>query len=401
MEKTLASWFFMRPGFSTFRLEPEKHRQFLFGSREREQRDQILGELEGSSYGGDGFKAVVFGDYGRGKTHLCHNLEFEIEKTGLKIKPIYIKCSNFTSKAPFQSLFEEMITQFPTADVKRVATAYARLVQENKAEPLTKIVHSEDIALVMSEGLTVVSDSLVRNCMRWLGGEAKVPMEAIKTGIVPQLTDSRRFGSVMRGLSHMYAEVDGCGIQFFIDEAERLNNISNADAFATWLVCLRELTEIPRVGMMFFVGANTRNDLPVLLMQEEISRRIGVVNYLELLGPGRDDLRAFMLELFSTCIQKGPVPAPHNEGMSAAGSDISVPDELVTITNGEKKQLETFPFEPDAFDEFIENALMGQTSSKPSEVLIRILKVAQRAIRRGKRTIDASIVNEISAEGMS
>jgi hypothetical protein len=401
MEKTIASWFYMRPGFTTFRLEPEKHRQYLFGLSERKQRDQILGELEGSSYGGEGFKAVVFGDYGRGKTHLCHNLEFEIERAGLKIKPVYIKCSNFTSKAPFQSLFEEMVTQFETGDVKRVATAYAKLVEENKAEPLSKIVHSEDIALVMSQGLTVVNDAVVRNCMRWLGGEAKVPMEAIKSGIVPQLTDSRRFGSVMRGLSHMYATVDGVGIQFFIDEAERFNNISNADTFATWLVCLRELTEIPGVGLMFFVGANTRNDLPVLLMQEEISRRIGVVNYLELLGPGREDLRAFMLELFSTCIQKGPVPEPHLDVMPEEGRNPTPNEELVQKLGGDPRRLQTFPFEPDAFEEFIENALMGQTASKPSEVLIRILKVAQRAIRKGQPTIGMSIVNEINAEGLS
>ena len=401
MEKTLASWFFMRPGFSTFRLEPEKHRQFLFGTTERKQRDYLLGEIEGSSYGGDGFKAVIFGDYGRGKTHLCHNLEFEIEKANLKIKPIYIKCSNFTSKAPFQSLFSEMILLHETAEIKRVATAYARLVSEGKAQELNEIVHSEDIALVMSEGLTVVNDSIVRNCMRWLGGEPKVSMDAIKTGITPQITDSRKFGSVMRGLAHMYATVDGNGLQYFVDEAERFNNISNADTFATWLVCLRELTEIPGVGLMFFVGANTRNELPVLLMQEEISRRIGVVNYMELLGPGRDDLRAFMLELFATCIRKGSVPKPHGDVMPEEARDPSVPEQLVEITEGDPRKLETYPFEPDAFDEFVENAVMGQTSSKPSEVLVRILKAAQRAIRNEQKTIGTSIVNEISAEGLA
>jgi Protein of unknown function (DUF2791). len=401
MDKTIASWFFMRPGFTTFRLEPEKHRQFLFGTDERKVRDSLLGEIEGSSYGGDGFKGVVFGDYGRGKTHLSHNLEFEIERAGLKIKPIYIKCSNFTSKAPFPSLFEEMITRHETSEIKRVATAYARLVADGKAQKIDEIVHSEDIALVMSEGLTVVNDSIVRNCMRWLGGEAKVSMESIKTGITPQLTDSRKFGSVMRGLSHMYATVDGKGIQYFIDEAERFNNISNADTFATWLVCLRELTEIPGVGLMFFVGAITRNDIPVLLMQDEIRRRIGVVNYIELLGPGRDDLRAFMLELFATCIRKGELPKQHRNLLPDDAKDASVPAELIEITGGDVRRLETFPFEPDAFDEFIENALMGSTASKPSEVLIRILKAAQRAIKTEQRTIGISIVNEVSAEGMS
>ena len=41
MDKTMETWFFMRPGFSTFRLEPDKHRQYLFGQRDRRQRAEV------------------------------------------------------------------------------------------------------------------------------------------------------------------------------------------------------------------------------------------------------------------------------------------------------------------------------------------------------------------------
>src|SRR5262245_38223792 len=102
MTKTMDSWFFMRPGFTTFRLEPEKHSRFLFGDRDRKQRDYILGELEGAGYSGDGHKAVIYGDYGRGKTHQSHNLIFEIERQKMKLLPVYIKCSAYESKEPFK-----------------------------------------------------------------------------------------------------------------------------------------------------------------------------------------------------------------------------------------------------------------------------------------------------------
>src|SRR5262245_44373133 len=140
MEKTMSAWFYMRPGFTTFRLEPEKHPQFLFGTRERSQRDYLLDEVEGASFGHDGYKAVVFGDYGRGKTHMCHNLEYQIRRSSLPIYPIYIKCSAYTSKEPFQSLFREMVTRHPTGEIKRVATAYAKLAEEGKAKPIVDIV---------------------------------------------------------------------------------------------------------------------------------------------------------------------------------------------------------------------------------------------------------------------
>ena len=39
MEKTLASWFFLRQTITTFQLEPEQHPEFIFGTRERAERD--------------------------------------------------------------------------------------------------------------------------------------------------------------------------------------------------------------------------------------------------------------------------------------------------------------------------------------------------------------------------
>ena len=400
MEKTIASWFFLRPTITTFQLEPEQHPEFVFGTRERAQRDHLFEEIEGASFGDAGFKAVVFGDYGRGKTRMCQNLRFEIQRAGLRIAPIYVKCSSFTSKAPFYALFREMILKHPTNEVMRIATEYGRLVAAQKAQPLIEIVQSEDIALVMSKGLQMLDPDMVRTCMRWLSGEPKVAMDGVSKTIKPQLTDSSEFGAVMRGLSHMIATVDRKVVVYFIDEAERFNNITNADAFTVWLVSLRELTEIAGVGLIFFVGAVSRNELPVLLLQEEIMRRIGIVNYIEFLNPSRDDLRAFLKELFSTCIRKGEVPEPHRLVAPQDVLDSTIPEELSAITNGEADRLEAYPFEPEALDEFVEDVAAGGATNKPSEVLKRLLKATQRAIRKDRRTIDPSIVREINAEGV-
>src|SRR5262249_10232455 len=162
--------------------------EFVFGTSERSRRDLLLGEIEGASFGDAGFKAVVFGDYGRGKTRMCQNLRFEIQRNGLRIAPIYVKCSSFTSKAPFHALFREMIMRHPTAEMTRIATEYGRLVAAQKAQPLIEIVQSEDIDRVMSQGLALLNPDIVRTCMRWLSGEPKVPMQGIGSAIKPQLT---------------------------------------------------------------------------------------------------------------------------------------------------------------------------------------------------------------------
>ena len=180
MKKSMDTWFFMRQGFDTFQLEPDRHRQFLLGHRERQQRDIILNDIENAVYAMDGHKAVVFGDYGRGKTHMCHNLVFELERHGDAVLPLYVKCSSYGSKEPFFSLFKELVARSTTTRMNEVAIEYVRRVQRNEAQKLEEIVQSEDIALVMAKGLTAVEQDVVRNSMRWLGGEPKVDMGLVK-----------------------------------------------------------------------------------------------------------------------------------------------------------------------------------------------------------------------------
>lgn len=399
MSKTMSSWFFMRPGFTTFRYEAEQLPEFLFGRRERQKRDMLLEEIEGASYSRDGHKAVIFGDYGRGKTRMCHNLAFEIASNDLAVVPVYVKCPAFGSKEPFTSLFKELVERHSTDEMNRVASEYVRRMGKDGVPMLIDVVQSEDIALVMTKGLTAVDHDVVRNSMRWLGGEPKIQMGLISQALKPQLTDSREFGAVVRGLSQMFISVDNKVPLYLVDEADRFQNVANVDTYFGWLAALRELTEIVNVGFMFFVGANSKNDLPAILVQDEVMRRIGMANYVEFQLPGKDDLREFLQELLGTFIRKGEVPEPHRSILSAEARDSTVPEELLALTNGDPRRLETYPFEPEAFEEFVEQLTASDRSSKPSEAIIRLQKAAQRAMRNDVRTIDSRIVDVVGSEG--
>jgi hypothetical protein len=398
MSKTMDTWYHMRKDFSKFRLEPEEHRHILLGRRERKQRDMLLNDIEGASYAMEGHKAVVFGDYGRGKTHMCHNLVFRIGQRGLNVLPIYIKCSAFTSKEPFSSLFRELILQLTTEKMREIAEAYEKRSQRGEVKKLEEVVRSEEIALVMTKGLTAVSIDVVRNSMRWLGGDAKVDMGLVSKSIRPQLSDSRDFGAVIRGISHMLITIEGKVPVYLIDEAERLQFVSNVDTAAQWTASLRELTELPNVGILFFVGALTRNELPVILLYDEIRRRIGVANYVEFQNPSRDEMNEFLIELFSTCIRKGEVPEEHRDVVSAEGRDQEVPKALLELTSDDPEKLRTYPFTPDAFQEFVEQVSTGDSTQKPSEVLVRVQKIAQRAMRADKLVIDVKMVEQLASE---
>jgi hypothetical protein len=152
------------------------------------------------------------------------------------------------------------------------------------------------------------------------------------------------------------------------------------------------------IAMIFMLGAKVRDELPVIFVQPEIMRRIGVANYLEFMNPGREDLRLFLLEQFQTTIRKGPVPESQRASMEPDALNGSVPAELSDLTQHDPTRLETYPFEPDAFEAFVSQIAEGEMSNKPSEAQKRLQKAAQRAMRLDARTISAEMVAELAPE---
>ncbi|MFC2171391.1 hypothetical protein ACFLU6_02015 [Acidobacteriota bacterium] len=399
MTKTMKEWFFMREGFETFRLQPEKHSRYLFGEKDNQHRDRLLESLQEAAYSRDGHKAAVYGDYGRGKTHLCHNVIYEISKRALPFVPVYFKCGAFKKKEAFSSLFREMVFRHTSDQLNEVATEYEQRVRSGTAQGLNEIVASEDISRVMSKGLTAPNPDAVKVSMRWLGGEPKIDLTYLGGSLKPQLADPDDFGSVMRGLSHMFLEVREQVPVYIIDEAERFENITDPDTFFGWLACIRELTELPNIGMIMMIGAKTRDELPTIFVQDEIIRRIGAANYVELQNPGQEAIRSFLLEQLQTSIRKGPVPEAQIEAVDSSALDDEVPQELLDITGNDDMRLQMYPFAPDAFDEFVQQISIGERSNKPSEAQLRLQKSAQRAMRLNQRMITPDIVEAVGNEG--
>jgi hypothetical protein len=225
-------------------------------------------------------------------------------------------------------------------------------------------------------------------------------MRMVGDSLQPHLVDSRDFGAVLKGLAHMFTTVDKKVPVYFIDEAERLQQVNHPDTYFRWLAAMREISEISGVGLVFFIGANSKNDIPVLLMQPEIQRRILVSNYLELYPQGKDEIRNFVDELLSTVIRKGDPPARQKASLSVEARDPTVPQELRDITGNDNVRLAAYPFEPDALEEFLTSVSEGAGSNKPSEILGRMQRAGWRAMRLGKRTIDLAGVNAVQQGGV-
>jgi hypothetical protein len=406
MITSVHDWFFMRDGFDSFRLTPDRHRELLFGKFDRDQRDHLLNRIEEACYSLEGHKSVIYQDFGRGKTHQCKNVMWEIRRKQLPVFPVYVKCTEYKSKEPFPSFFKELILSIPTEHVQAMSEEYARK-RRHGALSLREITGSEDVALVFEKGLAAPNLELVRQCMRYLGGEDKIGMDAVSSALPARLNISKEFGAAMKGLVHLFrevgAELDGtkCTVPlFFIDEAERFGQVSSPDTYWTWVAALRELTEINGSGMIFFVGAKSQDGIPEMLLIDEVRTRIGVINYVEFWNPDRDALMDFVLELCSTLLKKGQVPKDHVEALTDLGADLTttIPQQMQDAVSGAGEELSTYPFSRTALDEFVESCAQAELSNKPREVLIRLQRAATKAIRKGEHLIAQSTVEEIIKE---
>ena len=397
---------FMRTGFENLRLEPETHSQLLFGERDRRNRDELLHGIEEGYLGGEGHKAVRYGDYGRGKTHQSQNLVYQIGKQELPVKAVYVKCTEFRKNEPFSSIFHQMILALGSEGVKTLATEYQRQVAAGEATGLNSLLTSEEILQVFAR-LSHPTLVYVRYAMRWLSGDGtltKQERNELITGLGPPVSLSRDFAEVMRGFSHMYTCVEHKMLVFLIDEAERLQQIAHPDTFWSWAACWRELLEIVGVGFIFLVGGKTRDELPVLLTQPEILGRIGSSNYKDITNPGYDELKAWILELLHTYFRKGPIPAALRDSVEdavgeEAVADTEIPPELIELVGGDAEALAAYPFSPEALHVFVTQCVTEELANRPREVLKRMRKAAAKAVIRGQRQIDEEIVNEIQEGG--
>lgn len=403
---SLNEWFFMRQGFDSFRVTPEKHPQLLFGKLDRDQRDHLLNRVEEACFALEGQKSVVYGDFGRGKTHQCKNVIWELQRRKLPVFPVYVKCTEYKAKELFTTFFRELILSLPTQQVQVMAEEYLRKRRQG-APSIQEVSGSEDIAQVFEKGLAAPNLDLVRMSMRYLGGEEKIPMTPVSSALPPKLNISKEFGAAMRGLVYLFKEIGAsvngtkCTIPLFlIDEAERFGLVSNPDTYWTWVAALRELTDITGAGLVFFVGAKSQDLIPDILLLDEIRTRIGVINYVEFWNPDRQALMDFLMELFGTLIHKGQVPAEHKQALVELKSDLSetVPKELQDIVKKAGEKLDTYPFTKDALDQFVESCSQAELSNKPREVLMRLQRAATKAIRKNERLIDSSTVEEIIKE---
>ena len=395
---TIKDYFYLRPEFDSFSFIPERDGAFLFGEKDQKIAQSLLGLIEDWGCSMEGPKGVLFGDYGRGKTHLCHHLCNQIPKQSLPFLPYYCKLSAYKKKEPFSSFVGALIGALGS-DLKRVFELYRDRHTAGTAKPVMG-VHSDLARLVRDVNHWIGDDVHCNQVIRYLSGDKVGGQDALSFVSKPQLTTTVEFGDVFRLIADLFLQVHTKLPLFLIDEVEYLKLISDNDTFHHWVAAFRELTENRQLGILFCVGAVEQEQLPEILTMPEIVRRIGTTNYLEFFFQSETEIRDFLVEFLGTLIAKGPVPQRHVDVFDSRPSDV-VPAELQALTGGDTKQLKAFPFEPSALDHLCQLLQAGGGTNKPSEALNRLQRLTQMAMRNSTKIITKAMVDELDDGGLT
>src|SRR6185295_17738073 len=354
--------------------------QHLCGVEDRKLRDDLALSLRECAYSQRGHHAIIWGNAGRGKTHLAHHLVVTAVDNQA-ILPIYVDCPPFPSaKAPLHMFFGALLKSIPWKTVKDFVGKYrAKAENDSTLEKRVQDVLQADTNIydAMVEGLGMGKESSIRSTLGWLGGEPGGKVNAAHEA-PEQFTDEGQLARNIGALGEMLLIAEGKNLIFLVDEAERFQTIASGERYWIWLSAIRELFRRPAVGLILFIIARNRDDIPNILWEDEISSVIGGNNIHESANFAQPSAESFLKDLLDTVVKRSPAPT-----------------ELQKIVQEKGESLETYPFTKSAFEEFIAHHSIGTLTNIPRAIIGSLEHCARRAMTLDKKLIDHDVLRRV------
>jgi Cdc6-like AAA superfamily ATPase len=373
-------WFFLKPDFKSFKISPLKHPQYLFGKEDGDLRDTLLTSLRECTYSQLGYKGIVFGQAGRGKTHLANHLLYKAKQDQLPLEMVYVDCPTIPSpKSPVSTLLSQVLRSIPAETILRIGPVFFSKKTEEWEKRVQEELNDAQIYKALRAGLTTVNPDTIVKMLLWLGGE---PWEGVRDVLSPdapkQITSETQIARNVGALGEIILLTEQKNLIFLLDEAERLQTISGGEHYWKWLAGLRELFRRDTVGFLLFIIARNRDNIPVVFQEEEIMSVIGTNNIYPSPPYAQQQAESFLRQLLENVIMRDPVPA-----------------ELQKVLTAAQEQIDTFPFTRDAFERFVTFHSIGENVNIPREIINGLESAARRAISENKRIIDSAVLQQV------
>jgi hypothetical protein len=372
-------WFCLSDGRRNFQIDPVRDKAFLFGETTWER--DIDTRLRRAQLLGEPVRLVWWGQYGIGKTHRLRHTEHLVGTHGYRYHTSYVVAADIQDKTGFDRLHYELVNSLSKDRMREHVSSYLLKLrtQPDTMPALTDVARNVGDVEAALRSFGGDNEQLVTPAWRFLCGlELKGNDLALANVTKSALDSSLDFIAVLSALASIFALETGKEVLFLVDECENLARVTNKAAENRWQESIRSLLDLKNIGLVMAVGAERQDNLPKIILQPDIVRRIQKDNYVQMAAFTKSVARNFIEGMLKQWVDPAKVATREDELRGDPGFEETC-----------------FPFTRNSFDKFCEWAVVDPRAAKPSVIIDKLNSIAAEAYFRDSRLITADILTDV------
>jgi Cdc6-like AAA superfamily ATPase len=380
----MAEWYGLKDGRTDFTVENATDARLLFARSTLDEQLQRI--LKKSFRTGNPPKMVLYGDWGYGKTHTLRHIEYVIAShPDYKGQCVFVELPDITAKSTFQVAHATLLDALGLERAKMWMVQFQTRHQSKAQELIQKVTQSEDIARAF---LTLIGyGASARICWDWLRGVELNSSDAKSVGLSQVLNQSNQLVAVLRMLGRLSIEIDDRVLILMIDEAAKLNDVGSGDAQAHWRNAFKILADrlTKELGFIISISVKDVEDMPNMLLDEQIRTRFGSDHYIQLNSFGPEEAQDFT----SLLVQNWVDPSRRQ----------SLQKKFNKEADGEEILDTSFPFTVVGMQTFVEYATRNGGITNPRDIQSSLDTILNRAIDDGRHVLSSKYMSSIVNAG--
>ena len=380
----LNSWFYLADNRRSFKPHPMQDRKVMFCHEDVEENIRIA--IEKAYALGETVKLLLWGDWGVGKTHTLRHIDYWLAQRSEQYpaKTVFVEIGDVAKNSSFQVIHKDLLDGIGLEKLVELAFGYMReggdlIVGLERIGIPNSIRQAFNKLYVATPG--AAPPELVVTAWNYLRGD-DVGTKGAALGLPRKLTDGKEFYYVLAALGHMIQFVDKRQLLFLVDEAAKLEAVSAIQEMERHWVNVNKLIfdqDNSYFGFVYTVSGKGSDDIPPALFEPQIENRLGN-RKIELRNLPPEGVRSFLQKLTSSFIDFARA-----ESDSTAG-----------LLQNQEYDRDRSPFDPAAYERFVEYFQRSQENSKPRDISDRLDDAAFYALKADKRLIDNQVLDQLN-----
>ncbi|NKC14563.1 MAG: hypothetical protein GKR94_20985 [Gammaproteobacteria bacterium] len=377
--ETMQDWFGLKGEHKDFAIETDADARLFFARHELHNDLQSM--LRRSFRTGTPPKMVLYGDWGVGKTHTMRHVEHVIDTTPeFPARIVFRELPDITSKSTFQVAHSALLDALSFDLAQDWVHSFYREDREfvGKIRTWTQSGDiSEAFACVIGRGDTS------RAAWDWLRGYALSAAEARSAGLGPPLSQSNDFVKVLRVFGRLCSEVEDTMLVFMLDEATKLEFITNQDAVNHWINAIKLISDqqTKDIGLIVSGSWIDLDNMAQPLQDMQVQSRFGESHYILLPNMDSPQTKEFICSLLHEWIDPGK-----REDLKSK-YDAEADEEPISDS--------TFPFTEDGLDLAVDYACRRGGYTLPRDIQKTLDDLLNRAIDEDRHILSSRYVSSI------